>query len=362
MFGSQAGNNSVSGTQNTMVGRAAGSLLGTGGSNTIIGANAASSLGTGSQNTLIGNLVTSNGSFNGDGNTVIGQGAGGSMTTASVNTIIGSSAGGTLTTGFANIIIGTSSVAPSSNSSSMFIAGSSSYPISSVSFGKGYRNGSPTDYIIRGTNASGSNIAGANIIIAGGFGTGTGMGGAVIFQTAKGGASGTDENLLQTRLSVLGDGAVRWTGISPATTASNEPAVSSANTGTIYYNQDAQDFYASKNGGAYAPLGADNRVVALTDAATINTDANLGSIFTVTISGNRTMANPTNSIAGKRITYQIRQDNVGGRTITWDTNFRFSQDVPTPTLSTSGNLTDYIGFIYNGISSKWDCLAVSIGY
>ena len=141
----------------------------------------------------------------------------------------------------------------------------------------------------------------------------------------------------------------------------------SGNVGDIFQRTNGTGgaaVYIKENGAGttgWNPI-VSNGVVALTDAVTIATDASLGSVYTVTISGNRTMGNPTNAVAGKRITYQIRQDAVGGRTINWDTNFRFSQDVPSPTLSTSANLTDYIGFMYNAISSKWDCLAISIGY
>ncbi len=102
--------------------------------------------------------------------------------------------------------------------------------------------------------------------------------------------------------------------------------------------------------------------VALTDGASIAVDAQSGNTFTVTIAGNRTIANPTNPTSGQRILFRIKQDGVGGRTITWDTAYRFSVDVPQPTLSTTANLTDYIGFVYNATDSKWDCLAVSRGY
>lgn len=108
--------------------------------------------------------------------------------------------------------------------------------------------------------------------------------------------------------------------------------------------------------------GAAEYVIALTDGPNISTDVAYGTTFTVTISGNRTMLNPINSSPGKKILYQIRQDAVGGRTLTWDTDFRFCADIPVPTLSTSGNLTDYVAYIYNGVVSKWDCLAFSKGY
>jgi hypothetical protein len=102
--------------------------------------------------------------------------------------------------------------------------------------------------------------------------------------------------------------------------------------------------------------------VSLTDAATIATNADLGDIFKVTLGGNRTMAAPTNPAAGKRITYRLTQDGTGSRTITWNAAFRFSTDIPEPTLSTDADATDYVVFVYNADASTWDCLGVNCGF
>ena len=103
-------------------------------------------------------------------------------------------------------------------------------------------------------------------------------------------------------------------------------------------------------------------VVALTDAVTITVDASLGNIFTVTLGGNRTMGAPSNPVNGQKIFFRIRQDATGSRTITWDAAYRFGTTVTSPTLTTTAAKTDYIGFTYNSTDSKWDCLAVALGY
>lgn len=103
-------------------------------------------------------------------------------------------------------------------------------------------------------------------------------------------------------------------------------------------------------------------VIALTDAATIATDASLGNVFTVTLGGNRTLGNPTNPTSGQKILYRVTQDATGSRTLAYGTAFRFSTDVPSPTLTTTASKTDYLGFIYNAAASKWDCLAIAKGY
>lgn len=102
--------------------------------------------------------------------------------------------------------------------------------------------------------------------------------------------------------------------------------------------------------------------VLLTDAANIATNAAYGNgLFTVTLTNNRTMDNPTQPLHGQRITYRIKQDGTGSRTLTWGTAFRFPGGTA-PTLTTTANKIDYIEFQYDGIDSKWDCIRVALNY
>lgn len=106
-------------------------------------------------------------------------------------------------------------------------------------------------------------------------------------------------------------------------------------------------------------------VVPLTDGATISTDCSLGDIFTVTLGGNRTMANPTGMTPdddGRRLEYRVKQDGTGNRTLTWGSAFRYCTDVALPTLSTTGNKIDRLLFEYHATDGKWDCLSVARGY
>lgn len=57
--------------------------------------------------------------------------------------------------------------------------------------GNGDAVASPAASTIRGTNGSGTNVAGANLTIQGGLGTGSGAGGYIRFQTSAAGASGS---------------------------------------------------------------------------------------------------------------------------------------------------------------------------
>ena len=80
-------------------------------------------------------------------------------------------------------------------------------------------------------------------------------------------------------------------------------------------------------------------VLPLTDAATINWDLSLGLFARVTLGGNRTLALPTNLVAGQTMILNIIQDATGGRTLTWNAAFRFAGGTA-PTLTTAANARD----------------------
>jgi hypothetical protein len=105
-------------------------------------------------------------------------------------------------------------------------------------------------------------------------------------------------------------------------------------------------------------------VVALTDGANVAIDASLGSVFTLTAGGNRTILAPTNATSGQKII--IRHLASGAdRTLSLTTGsagaFRFGTDITALTATTSAK-TDYIGCVYNAADSRWDVVAVSKGF
>ncbi len=102
--------------------------------------------------------------------------------------------------------------------------------------------------------------------------------------------------------------------------------------------------------------------VALTDGATINTDASLGSHFRVTLGGNRTMANPTNLTDGQKLLYEVIQDATGSRTLTWGSKFTWGTTITVPTLTTTANKRDFVGVVYNSTADKLYGLAAALGY
>lgn len=85
-------------------------------------------------------------------------------------------------------------------------------------------------------------------------------------------------------------------------------------------------------------------ITTLTDASTIAIDFALNSTFTVTLGGNRTMGNPTNTGDGQTGSIFLVQDGTGSRTLAWSSNWEFSNGTA-PTLSTAANAVDRVDYI-----------------
>ena len=107
----------------------------------------------------------------------------------------------------------------------------------------------------------------------------------------------------------------------------------------------------------------DRGVVALTYAATLNTNASAGGIFDVTLTGNATLANPTNPTDGKTLRWRIRQDGTGSRAVTLGNKFVSPSSATTPLpFSTAANKMDVLAATYHAGRDKWDIVAFVMGY
>jgi hypothetical protein len=93
-----------------------------------------------------------------------------------------------------------------------------------------------------------------------------------------------------------------------------------------------------------------SRITSIVDAPTIPTDAVFGTIFKVTLAGNRTLANPTNSVDGQIFTWLISQDSTGGRLLTFGNKFVNTSSVK---LETSPNAVNVIQAIYTSTDDKF---------
>jgi len=95
----------------------------------------------------------------------------------------------------------------------------------------------------------------------------------------------------------------------------------------------AQSFTAAQRGS----------ISALTDGATITPNFALANNFSVTLGGNRTLANPTNLTAGQHGVIVITQDGTGSRTLAYGSYFKFPAGAA-PTLTTTASAVDVLAY------------------
>ena len=102
----------------------------------------------------------------------------------------------------------------------------------------------------------------------------------------------------------------------------------------------AQTFTAAQRG----------TISTLTDGATITPDFATANNFTVTLGGNRTIANPTNLTAGQSGSIFIVQDGTGSRTGAWGSYWDFAAGAA-PTLTTDANAVDRVDYVVRSSTS-----------
>lgn len=82
-------------------------------------------------------------------------------------------------------------------------------------------------------------------------------------------------------------------------------------------------------------------IMTLTDATTITMNLAQTNNFTVTLGGNRTLANATNFNAGQSGFLVIRQDGTGSRTLSFGLGWRFTSNAA-PSLTTTASAVDLL--------------------
>jgi len=102
----------------------------------------------------------------------------------------------------------------------------------------------------------------------------------------------------------------------------------------------AQTFTASQRG----------TITVLTDGATITPDFSVTNNYSVTLAGNRTLANPTNITAGQSGSIFVSQDATGSRTLAYGTYWDFAGGTA-PTLSTAASAIDRIDYVVRTATS-----------
>jgi Holliday junction resolvasome RuvABC DNA-binding subunit len=144
-----------------------------------------------------------------------------------------------------------------------------------------------------------------------------------------------------------------------STSVDDTQAATSANTISTIVKRDSNGDFSARDITVRKIIKS---VIPLTDAATIAIDAALGNNFSVTVAGNRTIGTPTNPVNGQKLTLRITQDATGNRLTTFNSSWNFGIDFTNLSYSTSANITDYFGAIYNSTTSKWDIVSLVRGY
>jgi hypothetical protein len=91
-------------------------------------------------------------------------------------------------------------------------------------------------------------------------------------------------------------------------------------------------------------------ITTLTDGATITPDFAASNNYTVTLGGNRTLANPSNLTAGQSGSIFILQDGTGSRTLAFGSYWDFA-GASAPTLTSDASAVDRIDYIVRSTTS-----------
>ena len=102
----------------------------------------------------------------------------------------------------------------------------------------------------------------------------------------------------------------------------------------------AQTFTAAQRG----------TITTLTDGATVTPDFAASNNYTLTLGGNRTIANPTNLTAGQSGSIFLVQDGTGSRTAAWGSYWDFAGGVA-PVLTTTAGAVDRVDYVVRSASS-----------
>jgi len=155
--------------------------------------------------------------------------------------------------------------------------------------------------------------------------------------------AGLSANGLITRTSSTTAEARTITGTTNVITVTNGDGVSGNPTltvGSLVARTDTvQNFTAAQRGS----------ITTLTDGATITADFATTNHFQVTLSGNRTLANPSNQTAGQSGAIRVVQDGTGSRTLAYGSNWKFSNGAA-PVLTTTANAVDLLVYFVESSS------------
>lgn len=102
---------------------------------------------------------------------------------------------------------------------------------------------------------------------------------------------------------------------------------------------------------------------AIYTSTNIYTYVNTGEVFRVVLTNNAILMNPSNSVDGKAITWWIKQDSVGERTIDLGTHFKIPSSASLPlSWATNANGMTMFAARYDSVYTNWYVLSLVPGY
>lgn len=98
--------------------------------------------------------------------------------------------------------------------------------------------------------------------------------------------------------------------------------------------------------GTANPWGANQYItpVALVSSSSITPNAALSNNFRLVLAHNTVLNNPTGLVGGMVLNFLIVQDNVGGRTLSFGTKFKFPEGVAQPISSAANSISLYSAY------------------
>lgn len=104
-------------------------------------------------------------------------------------------------------------------------------------------------------------------------------------------------------------------------------------------------------------------VVPMVYANPLVSDLSLGYVFTVTVTGDMLISNPTNGIDGNSYVWRIKQDGVGGRAITLGNKFKLPSSAVLPlSWSTAAGAMDIFVTQYDADADLFYVISMIPGY
>lgn len=150
------------------------------------------------------------------------------------------------------------------------------------------------------------------------------------------------------------------------TTGATGPTGPTGTTGDLGPTGPTGSTGATGSTGPTGPTGPmyGSRVVAIADGTSVTIDADTTDMATQANTqaiGTLTINAPTGTpVNGQKIMFRLTSTNV--QTFSWNGVFTGSSDLSLPTTSTGSSKTDYMGFIYQSTTLKWNIIAKNFGF